>query len=88
MFQPLALWFDHPPRVLVERGEIRNARLRRCRLTKDDLFGILRRHGIVDVKQVHLAIFEQRGKVSIVRASEVGDAEPELVRDVVSRKIR
>lgn len=62
--------------------------LRRCALTKDDLFAILRKHGIVELKQVHLAIFEQRGEVSIVKVSEVHGTEPELVRDVIGKKAR
>lgn len=88
LFPPLALLFDHPPRVLVRQGDINMRQLRRCALTKDDLFAILRKHGIVELKQVHLAIFEQRGEVSIVKVSEVHGTEPELVRDVIGKKAR
>ncbi len=78
----LSLVFDHPPRVLVSRGEILESQLRRAGLTKNDLFGLLRQHGVVDLADVHLVIFEQRGKVSIIRRTDVHEADAELVRDI------
>ena len=81
-FPALSLVFDHPPRVLVSRGEILESQLRRAGLTKNDLFGLLRQHGVVDLGDVHLVIFEQRGKVSIIRRTDVHEADAELVRDI------
>ena len=84
-FPSVATIFDHPPRVLVSRGDVLHSELRAAGLTKDDLYGLLRQHGILDLKEAHLVIFEQRGKLSVVRQADVRESEPELVRDIQSR---
>ena len=81
-FPSVAPLFDHPPRVLVSHGEILEAELRRAGLTKNDLNGLLRQHGILNLRDAHLVIFEQRGRLSVVRQDQVGDSEPELIRNV------
>jgi len=68
-FPKVALLVDHPPRLLVRDGQIQDRWLRRCGLTRDDLFGLLRQQGVVDLAEVRYVIFEQRGKVSVVRRS-------------------
>ena len=82
-FPSLALLFDHPPRVLVSRGQVMESQLRRSGLTRDDLYGLLRQHGVLKLGEVHLVIFEQRGKLSVIRRSDLREPEPELVRDMV-----
>lgn len=79
-FPSLSLLFDHPPRVLVSRGKVSDSQLRRSGLTRDDLYGLLRQHNVLNLSDVHLVIFEQRGKISVIRQADVGDSEPELVR--------
>ena len=74
--------FDHPPRVLVSRGQIVESELRRAGLTKSDLYGLLRQHGIVNLNDAHLVIFEQRGQLSVIKQSEMHESEPELLRDI------
>jgi uncharacterized membrane protein YcaP (DUF421 family) len=81
-FPSLALMFDHPPRVLISDGQILEPQMRRSGLTRDDLYGVLRQHGVLEVKDVHLVIFEQRGKLSVIRRSDLHDSHPELVRDI------
>jgi uncharacterized membrane protein YcaP (DUF421 family) len=78
----MALLFDHPPRVLVSRGQVLDSQLRRSGLTRDDLYGVLRQHGVFELKDVHLVVFEQRGKISVIRRADVLESEPELVRDI------
>ena len=58
---------DHPPRLLVDDGELQHRALRQCRLTREDLFGLLRQHDVQDLSEVRYVIFEQRGQVSVVR---------------------
>lgn len=86
-FQPVSLLVDHPPRVLVCRGEIVQQNLRRTGITRNDLFGILRQRGVVSLADVHLAVFEQRGKISIVKNSDMrdGTSESELVTDILHK---
>ena len=66
----IAALFDHPPRVLVADGCVLRDELRKVGLTQDDLYGLLRQHGVVDLRQIRLVIFEQRGKLSVIKASE------------------
>ena len=75
---------DHPPRILVFHGEIREAELKRCGLTKQDLHGLLRERDIASLAEVHVAIFEQRGKVSVIRERPGEEPEPQLVKDILS----
>ena len=76
---------DHPPRVLVQDGRLLHKELRRCGLTKDDIYGLLREHGIVDLSQVHFVIFEQRGKISIIQHSDSPRSESQLLRDIAAQ---
>ncbi len=82
-YPKLAVLLDHPPRVLVNEGRVVESELRRSGLTRNDLFGLLRQHGITELGEVHIVIFEQRGKVSVIRRSDLRQAEPELVREVL-----
>lgn len=69
-FPPIASLVDHPPRVLVQDGRILCPELRKAGLTEDDLYGILRQHGFVDLSQIRLIVFEQRGKVSVIKTED------------------
>jgi uncharacterized membrane protein YcaP (DUF421 family) len=53
--------------VLVVDGHVLHRELRRTGLTRDDLFTLLRQHGLTALEDVHLAVFEQRGQLSVVR---------------------
>ena len=81
-FPSVATIFDHPPRVLISRGQVLDSELRRAGLTKDDLYGLLRQHGILNLKDAYLVIFEQRGRLSVIRQADVRESEPELIRDM------
>lgn len=57
---------DPPVRVLIRDGEIDDANLRRSGLTRSDLDAILRQHGQMTPERVRLALFEQKGAVSVI----------------------
>jgi len=57
---------DHPTSVLIVDGEVRPAELRRSGLTHEDLDAALRAHGVRDVAEVAIAVFETRNGVSIL----------------------
>lgn len=59
---------DPPPHVLIRDGRIDRRNLRRCGLTTADLQAALRQHGQCNVDNVHLAVFEAKGAISIVPA--------------------
>ncbi|MEW1955413.1 YetF domain-containing protein [Terrabacter sp. NPDC080008] len=57
---------DHPTSVLVVDGRIRPVELRRSGLTRGDLEAALRSHGVQDIGDVAVAVFETRNGVSIL----------------------
>ncbi|MEV4514195.1 YetF domain-containing protein [Dactylosporangium sp. NPDC049525] len=80
-YRPLfAKLIDHPPRLLVADGKVLDDELRRTGLTRQDLDGLLRQHGVDELASVRFVVFEQRGQVSVVRRSATVD--PELLRDL------
>jgi uncharacterized membrane protein YcaP (DUF421 family) len=63
---------DHPPRVLVARGELQGQELARAGLTDADVYALLREKGVGDLGQVGYLLYEPRGAVTLVGA----DREP------------
>jgi uncharacterized membrane protein YcaP (DUF421 family) len=63
---------DHPPRVLVARGELQEKELARAGLTTADVFALLRENGVGDLGQVGYLLYETRGAVTVIGA----DREP------------
>jgi uncharacterized membrane protein YcaP (DUF421 family) len=80
-FPSVARLVDHAPHLLVANGQVLEDELRRCGLTRDDLYGTLRRQGIEDLDEARYVVLEQRGQISIVRRN----TEADLVRDIVER---
>ncbi len=78
-------FMEHPPLVLVANGEIRDDELRRCGLTRADLYAQLRQQGVGDLDEVGYVIFEPRGQLSIIRRAEGDEPPAGLVRDAVTR---
>jgi hypothetical protein len=69
---------DHPPRVLIARGELQGKELARAGLTAADVYALLRENGVGDLGQVGYLLYETRGAVTVIGA----DREPgPLVRD-------
>jgi uncharacterized membrane protein YcaP (DUF421 family) len=69
---------DHPPRVLVARGELQGKELARAGLTDEDVYALLRENGVGDLRQVGYLLYETRGGVTVIGA----DREPgPLVQD-------
>jgi uncharacterized membrane protein YcaP (DUF421 family) len=72
---------DPPLHILIRDGCIDRRNLRRCGLTTADLQAVLRQHGQCNVGNVHLAVFEAKGVISIVPANTLGRiARPHLNR--------
>jgi uncharacterized membrane protein YcaP (DUF421 family) len=56
---------DPPVRTLIRDGQIDDANLRRCGLTRADLNAVLRQHGYEDSADIRLALLEAEGPVSV-----------------------
>lgn len=63
-------WFgrivDGTPVVVFENGEFNQQRMRRLRLTKQDVMAAARQRGLMRLEQVRYAVAERDGKISIV----------------------
>ncbi len=84
-FPAAAALFDHPPRVLVQDGQLLDKQIRQSGLTQEDLYGLLRQHGVVDLSEVRFVIFEQRGTISVIRHSDSPITSSQLLQNVVER---
>jgi uncharacterized membrane protein YcaP (DUF421 family) len=72
---------DHPPRVLVARGQLQRKELARAGLTDADVYALLRENGVGDLSQVGYLLYETRGTVTVIGA----DREPgPLMRDALN----
>jgi len=80
----IAPLIEHPPRLLVANGRVLDRELRRSGLIRSDLYGLLRQNGVQSLDQVRFVIFEQRGRISIVRKA-APETEPDLVQDVLEQ---
>ncbi|PWU47405.1 DUF421 domain-containing protein [Micromonospora globispora] len=57
---------EAPPVVLVADGRVLDRHLRRTGMTRADLDALLREHGVTDPGSVHLAVWERRGRLSVL----------------------
>jgi len=64
---------DHPPRVLVVRGELQGGEVARAGLTDADVYTLLREKGVGDLSQVQYLLYEPRGGTTLIGA----DREPD-----------
>ena len=62
-------WFtrvlEGEPVILVMNGKVQDKNLRKLHLTFDELLEAIREHGVADIREVNLAIFEVDGNISI-----------------------
>jgi hypothetical protein len=77
----IARVIDHPPRILVARGQIQDRELARAGLTAADVYALLRQQGVDDLSRVGYLLYETRGVTTLIGA----DGEPgPLLRDGLS----
>jgi uncharacterized membrane protein YcaP (DUF421 family) len=62
----LAKLLEGEPMILISNGKIHDENLRKLQLTFDELLESIREHGVSDIKEVNLAIFEVDGNISIL----------------------
>lgn len=73
-FAAVRRFVEPPPVVLVRRGRLVGAALRREQITVPELMAHLREHGIDKLGQVHVARMEPDGSISVIRTHEEGAA--------------
>ena len=68
------------PTIVVENGHVLRGRLRRARLTEDDVMQAARRlHGLETMNEIKFAIFEASGEISIIPRHDVAVGAAEVV---------
>ena len=80
-FPSFAALIDRRPALLVAHGKVLEDELRRCGLTRSDLYGALRRQGVEDLDEARYVVLEPRGQISVVRRN----IDADLVRDIVEQ---
>ena len=61
------MWISGKPTVIIEKGKIFDANMKKIRYTLDDLNQQLREQGIFDVFEVEYALLEVSGKLSVLK---------------------
>jgi len=76
---PVASVLKGLPTIIVENGRVLSGRLRRARLTEDDVLQAARRlHGLETMNDVKFAIFEASGEISIIPRHDVAARDPKV----------
>ncbi|MDB5039042.1 MAG: hypothetical protein JWQ35_2570 [Bacteriovoracaceae bacterium] len=63
--------FEGVPSLLIRHGQIIQANLKKERLTLAELRALLRKQGIHDLTEIHSAILESDGTLSIIRQEDL-----------------
>jgi uncharacterized membrane protein YcaP (DUF421 family) len=75
---------DPPVRVLIRDGQIDHRNLRRSGLTRTDLDSVLREHGHLSPDTIRLAVFEEKGSVSILPSHDPSGSQDHPRRQIRS----
>jgi uncharacterized membrane protein YcaP (DUF421 family) len=81
-FPGVAHLLEHAPRLLVAHGQVLDGELRRCGMTRSDLYGLLRQRGVGELSEALFVVLERRGQISVIRNDGRDGATPGLVRDL------
>ena len=69
--------FNGMPMILVENGVVKTARMRRARITEDNILEAARKlQGLERIDEIKFAILEATGVITIVPAVQAGRIEP------------
>ncbi|WP_336776752.1 DUF421 domain-containing protein [Paenibacillus sp. MMO-58] len=68
--RPLRKWISGQPTILIQDGKILENNMRKLKITLDTLNQELREKNIFNIEEVHYAVLELNGKVSVLRKPE------------------
>jgi len=66
LFPSISKAVEGEPIVLVYEGKIISEGLRKSTLTQEQLYAAIREHGIMELEEVDLAVFEVDGNISVM----------------------
>ncbi|MBD3922110.1 DUF421 domain-containing protein [Paenibacillus sp. PR3] len=68
--RPLRKWISGQPTILIQDGKIMESNMRKLKITLDTLNQELREKFIFNIEEVHYAVLELNGRVSVLRKPE------------------
>ena len=71
----LQQWLEGTPTVVIRDGEYDRDGMRRERMSEQDVLAMLRHQGVQDMREVHLAVVETDGEVSVLRQTWADPAQ-------------
>lgn len=63
--------FEGAPRLIIHRGQLIRKNMRKERMSESELRALLRKKGIISLSEVHSAILEADGDLSIVKVEDL-----------------
>ena len=66
------VFFEGTPRLLVHKGKLLEKNLAQERITRPELTVLLRKQGIHHLTEIHTAVLEADGTLSLIKVSDVG----------------
>lgn len=73
-------WIDDTPTIIIKDGEISVKSLKSARLHMDDLLMMLREQSIFSIQDVHYAVLETNGELSVLKKVGVQEATKQDVK--------
>ncbi len=72
--------FSGHPIVVIRDGELDQKQLQRLRFSIDDLMEALRGNGVFDIRDVHYAVVETTGQISVLQKFSAQTVTPEMLK--------
>ncbi|MCM3390126.1 DUF421 domain-containing protein [Ureibacillus chungkukjangi] len=78
-FSKIRILIDDRPTILIQNGTILKKSMKKARLHPDELAMLLREQGIFSFNEVHYAVFETNGELSVLKKPTFANATKEDV---------
>ena len=72
-FRKIETLVEGQPELLVHNGRMLHHALKRAGMTRHDLMAGLRVNGVASIEDVHAAVLETNGRISVLKRSETGE---------------
>ncbi|SDN44420.1 Uncharacterized membrane protein YcaP, DUF421 family [Psychrobacillus sp. OK028] len=79
-FPTIRTWIDDEPTIIIKDGELSPKSLKSARLHMDDLLMLLREQSIFSIQDVHYAVLETNGELSVMKKVGLQEATKQDVK--------
>ncbi len=87
-YRSLRRFTEHRIRILIRDGQMLPGQLRWCGLTRSDVEAALREHGVSDLSEVRVLLYEAEGAFTVVGRDRSGELIQSAVRAAYLTKIK